>query len=149
MSRPVLPIGNGHERRHEVDRRARGVWRITLASDWSRGEASRVDGQGNDGDRASDNQSAGKDLAFGCGLASLARVGPWGFRGERRDENGSVLFDIRTRELQQGIYNLYTRGRARGDDREGGRAAYSTKAKLWMSSHQEIEDSKIILYNPG
>ena len=30
-----------------------------LVSDWSRGEASCVDGQRNDGDRASDNQSAG------------------------------------------------------------------------------------------
>ena len=60
LSRPVLPIGNGHEQRREVDRRACGVWRITLASDWSQGEASRIDGQRNDGDRASNNRSAGK-----------------------------------------------------------------------------------------
>ena len=74
-----------------------------------------------------------RNLAFGRGLASLARVGPLGVRGERRDESGSILFDIQTNELQRSMYNLYTRGRARCDDREGGRAAYSTKAKLQMS----------------
>ena len=76
-----------------------------------------------------------RELGLGCSLASLARVGPLGFRGERRGESGSILFDVRTGELQRGIYNLYTRGRAQGDDREGGRAAYSMKVKLWMSKY--------------
>ena len=53
--------------------------------------------------------------------------------GEVRD--GSILFDIRTKELQRNIYRLYTRGETRGDDREGGRAVYSTKAKLRMSKY--------------
>ena len=73
------------------------------------------------------------NLAFGCGLVSLAQVGPLGFRGEQRGRNGSVLVDIRTNELQRSMYNLYMRGRARGNDQEGGRTAYSTKAKLRMS----------------
>ena len=72
-------------------------------------------------------------MAFGRGLASLARVGPLGFRGEQRDESGSILFNIRTNKLQRSMYNLYTRGRVQGDDREGGRTTYSTKAKLRMS----------------
>ena len=55
MSRLVLLIGNEHEQRRKVDGRACGVWRITLASDWGCGKVSRVDGQRNDGDRASDN----------------------------------------------------------------------------------------------
>ena len=50
-------------------------------------------------------------LGLGHGLASLARVGPLGFKGERRGENGSILLDIQTKELQQSIYSLYTRGR--------------------------------------
>ena len=33
-------------------------------------------------------------LGLGRGLASLARVGLLGFRGEQRGENGSILFDI-------------------------------------------------------
>ena len=33
-------------------------------------------------------------LGLGCGLVSLAQVGPLGFRGEQRGENGSILFDI-------------------------------------------------------
>ena len=64
---------------------------------------------------------------------SLARVGLLAFRDEWRGESGSILFDIRTNELQRSMYNLYTRGRAQGDDWEGGRTAYSTKAKLRMS----------------
>ena len=43
----------------------------------------RVEDQRDDGDCASDNRSA-EGLGLGRGLASLARVGPWGFRGERR-----------------------------------------------------------------
>ena len=76
-----------------------------------------------------------RGLGLGRGLASLARVGPLGFRGEQRGKSGSILFNIRTGELQQGIYNLYMRGRVRGDDQEGGRATYSTKAKLRMSKY--------------
>ena len=34
MSRPVLPIGSGHERKRKGDRQARGVWRIMPVSDW-------------------------------------------------------------------------------------------------------------------
>ena len=30
-------------------------------------------------------------------LASLARVGLWGFRGEQRGKDGSILFDIQTK----------------------------------------------------
>ena len=56
MSRPVLPIRSGCEQRCEGDGRACGVWRIKLASDWGRSEASRVDNQ-SDGDRMSDNRS--------------------------------------------------------------------------------------------
>ena len=33
-------------------------------------------------------------LGLGRGLAPLAQVRPLGFRGERRGENGSILFDI-------------------------------------------------------
>ena len=72
---------------------------------------------------------------LGRSLASLARVGPLGFRGKQRGENGSILFDIQTKELQRSIYSLYTRDRTRGDDREGGRAVYSTKAKLRTSKY--------------
>ena len=42
--------------------------------------------------RAITNQQRG--LGLGCGLASLAQVGPLGFRGKRRGESGSILFDI-------------------------------------------------------
>ena len=49
-------------------------------------------------------------LGLGRGLVSLARVGLLGFRGERRGESGSILFDIRTKELQRSIYNLHMRG---------------------------------------
>ena len=52
-----------------------------------------------------------KGLGLGHNLASLAQVRLWGFRGERRGEDGSILFDIQTRELQQSIYSLYTRRR--------------------------------------
>ena len=45
LSRSVLPIGNRRGRRREIDGRARGVWQITLASDWGRDNANRVDGQ--------------------------------------------------------------------------------------------------------
>ena len=48
-------------------------------------------------------------LGLGRDLASLARVGPWGFRDEWRGEDGSILFNIRTRELQWSIYSLYMR----------------------------------------
>ena len=64
---------------------------------------------------------------------SLARVGPLGFRGKQRGRNGSVLVDIRANELQRSMYNLYTRGQVRGNDREGRRTVYSTKVKLRMS----------------
>ena len=58
--------------------------------------------------RAITDQQRG--LGLGRGLVSLARVGPLGFRGERRGESGSILFDIQTGELQRSMYNLYTRG---------------------------------------
>ena len=74
-------------------------------------------------------------LGLGHDLASLARVGPWGFRGKQRGKDGSILFDIQTRELQRSTYSLYTRRRKQGDDWEGRQAAYSMKAKLWMGKY--------------
>ena len=76
-----------------------------------------------------------KWLGLGHGLASLAQVGLWGFRDERRGEDGSILFDIRTRELQWSIYSLYMRRWKWGDDWEGRWATYSTKVKLRMSKY--------------
>ena len=76
-----------------------------------------------------------KWLGLGHGLASLAQVGLWGFRDERRGEGGSILFDIRTRELKWSIYSLNMRRWTWGNDREGGRAMYSMKAKLRMSKY--------------
>ena len=73
--------------------------------------------------RAITDQQRG--LGLGRSLVSLARVRLLGFRGKRRGESGSILFDIQTRELQRSMYNLYMRGQA----------AYSTKAKLWMSKY--------------
>ena len=72
-------------------------------------------------------------LGLERGLASLARVGLLGFRGEQRGENGSILFDIRTKELQRSIYSLYTRGGMKGNVRDGG--PYSTKARLRTSKY--------------
>ena len=42
MSRPVLPIGNGHGQRREIDERARDVWLVKLTRDWGQRRTSRV-----------------------------------------------------------------------------------------------------------
>ena len=89
--------------------------------------------EGDDGDRASDNRSTEETWPLDAVLHPLQESGRWGSEVSGETRNGSILFDIRTKELQRSIYNLYMRGQVRGDDREGGRAAYSTKAKLWMS----------------
>ena len=92
-------------------------------------------GQRGDGDRASDNRSAGKTWPLDAVLRPLHESGRGVSEASGEARNGSILFNIRTKELQRSIYSLYTRGRMRGDDQEGGRAVYSTKAKLWMSKY--------------
>ena len=55
-------------------------------------------------------------------------------RVERREMGVSYL--IYELKSYNEISTVYIReGETRGDDREGGRAAYSTKAKLWMSKY--------------
>ena len=51
------------------------MWRITLVSDWGCGKASRIDGQRNDGDRMSDNRSAGKTWPLDTVLHLLHELG--------------------------------------------------------------------------
>ena len=54
------------------------------------------------------------------------------FQRQVKRAEGSILFNIRTGELQVSNYKLYTRRGEQGDDWGGGRAAYSTRAKLQM-----------------
>ena len=92
-------------------------------------------GQRGDGNHASDNRSAGKTWPLDAVLRPLHESGHGVSEASGEARNGSILFDIRTKELQRSIYSLYTRGQTRGNDQEGGRAAYSTKAKLRMSKY--------------
>ena len=76
-----------------------------------------------------------KDLALDVVLCPLHQSGRGVSEASREARNGSILFNIQTKELQRSIYSLYMRGQTRGDDWEGGQAAYSTKAKLQMSKY--------------
>ena len=62
--------------------------------------------------------------------------------GEQRGKDGSILFDIRTRELQWSIYSLYTRRRKQGNDQGDRQATYSMKAKLQMSKYLLSQDQR-------
>ena len=106
MSRPVLPIRNRRERRHEVDRRAHGVWRMMPASNWSRGEASRVDGQRNDGDGMSDNQSAEKTWPLDVVLRPLLESGH-GVSEASGEARMGVSYSIYELENYSEVYTTY------------------------------------------
>ena len=96
---------------------------------------SNMDNIPNDGDRTSDNQSTEETWPFDAVLRPLHKSGHWGSEASGETRNGSILFNIQTKELQRSMYNLYTRGRVRGDDREGGQTVYSMKARLRMSKY--------------
>ena len=95
----------------------------------------RVDEQRVDGDRVSDNRSAEKTWPWtrSCVPCTSRAVGIQR-RAERRETG--VSYSIYELKSYNEISTVYIReGETRGDDREGGRAAYSTKAKLRMSKY--------------
>ena len=81
---------------------------MTLTSDWDHVEASRIDGQRNDGDHASDNQSAGKTWPLDAVLRPLHESG----RGvsEASGEAGmGVSYSIYELENYSEVYTTYIR----------------------------------------
>ena len=79
---------------------------MTLASDWDHVEASRIDGQRNDGDHASDNRSAGKTWPLDAVLRPLHESG----RGvsEASGEAGmGVSYSIYELENYSEVYTTY------------------------------------------
>ena len=57
-----------------------------------------------------------------------------GFQRRAEGRETGVSYSIYELKSYNEISTVYIReGDTRGDDQEGGRAAYSTKAKLWMS----------------
>ena len=82
------------------------MWRMTLASDWDCVEASRIDGQRNDGDRASDNRSAGKTWPLDVVLHPLHKSGH-GVSEVSGEARTGVSYSIYELENYSEVYTTY------------------------------------------